>query len=86
MVTVSMSGTNPGWRTLGFSYNKAMVDEIKSTVPGSLRSYTPADKTWSVAPEAFAEIIHRLQGAPHNAVTQMGVEDELAVSQVDRFA
>ena len=83
MVTVSTApGANPGWRTLSFSYNRAMVEEIKSTVPARYRAYQPEDKTWSVAPEAYGDIISKLQSAPHNAVTQMGVEDEVAVSQV----
>ncbi|KAK9808009.1 hypothetical protein WJX73_003435 [Symbiochloris irregularis] len=82
VVTVSTpQGAPPGWRALSFTYRKAMVDEIKATVPSSLRRYWQEDKTWSVAPEAFAEIIGKLQSAPHNAVIQMGVEDGIAVSQ-----
>lgn len=82
MVTVSTpQGAPPGWRALSFAYNKAMVDEIKSSVPPSHRRYWPEHRTWSVAPEAFPNIVAKLQGAPHFAVTEMGDEEEQALSQ-----
>jgi hypothetical protein len=79
-VQPTIARARTGGVVLTFPFDRWLVDELKTQIPGHARTYDPVAKSWTVAP-AYAGIAIRLM---YQAFTDVEMVDAAAGPTFDR--